>query len=68
MAEYDPLFRPEPDVKEPSPREYLGSTPLRAEITARLSPATYILNPDNLIADVSLSGKVYPKVILFTLR
>lgn len=40
IAEYEPLFNPEPEVNEPSPIEYRGSTPLRAEITARLSPAT----------------------------
>ena len=58
MAEYDPLLRPEPDVKEPRPMEYRGSMPFRADLTARLSPATYILRPEIFMYEVTFSGKV----------
>ena len=68
MAEYEPLLRPDPEVKEPNPIEYRGSTPLRAEITARLSPDTYILRPEILMAEVTFEGKVYPRVILLMLK
>ena len=68
MAEYDPLLRPDPDVREPRPIENLGSIPFLAEMTARLSPDTYTRIPDIFSLSVTSSGRVYPRVMLFTLR
>ena len=58
MAEYAPLLSPEPDVNDPNPIENLGSSPLRADATARLSAAKYILISLIFILDIHLLGIV----------
>ena len=68
IAEYEPLLRPEPDVNDPNPIEKRGSTPLRADATARLSAVKYTRNPAMPILSIHLSGKVYPIVRLLMLR
>ena len=68
IAEYEPLFSPDPEVNDPSPMEKRGSTPFRAEATARLSAVKYTLSPAILSFSIHLSGNVYPTVTLLMLR
>jgi hypothetical protein len=58
IAEYAPLLSPEPEVNDPNPIENLGSTPFRADATARLSAAKYIRMFSTLIFELHLSGIV----------